>query len=431
MADIAEKHLRQLPVELRKAVEADLHDASHPVPLGRVVAELKQSCDRLEEGTEVALAAAEPGQLLGEIAELHSGYQQFNLQRVRVEGLTKWWPLLAVALSAGLTPLLHDLLSDVPKPDPTKFLLTKAFELLQRLNNPLVVSLLIFLAAWALGRLLLQRQIAARVEFARRWYNDQDRGRFAGVLRRGLAAGGELRLPVDAFVDRVVLDMALSVRGEVTRELRRILDRLNKRQEEMRWLSGQLRLFLRMYGITSEDLRPENGLLRRGNSIVYRYTVERGEDLESMPAGNPDRFRSEQATNAPFAGWEERYSSAFLVPLEFLDRLSRMYENPSEQELTGSGPGSEQKRMTDELRKFLQAYGGFSLGFRLKPQDGVPNARSYCLLPIVWSQLSGIRLELSDRGIGGESLLLAGDTGRAYLLRVQIGIDPKSLVESA
>jgi hypothetical protein len=87
--------------------------------------------------------------------------------------------------------------------------------------------------------------------------------------------------------------------------------------------------------------------------------------------------------------------------------------------------------MTQELRKFLQAYGGFSLGFRLKPQDGVPNARIYCLLPIVWSRLSGIRLELRDRGIGEESILLAGDTGRAYLLRVQIGIDPKSLVESA
>lgn len=431
MADIAENHLRHLPVELRKAVDADLHDASNPVPLGRVIAEMKRSCAELEEGTEAASSVGEVGQLLGEIAELHSDYQQFNLQRVQVEGLRKWWPLLAVALSAGLTPLLHDLLTDVPKPDPTKFLLTKAFELLQRLNNPLIIGLLIFLAAWALGRLALQRQIAARVEFARRWYIDRDRGRFAGVLRRGLAAGGELRLPVDGYVDRVILDMALSVRGEVTRELRRVLERLEARQKEIRWLGDQLRLFLRMYGITSEDLRPESGPLRRGNGSVYRYSVERGEDLASMLAGNQERFRSEQASRAPFAGWEERYSSAFLVPLEFLDRLSRMYENPSQQELTGSGPGSEQERMTHELHSFLQANGKFSLGFLLKPQEGVPSAQSYCLLPTVWSRLTGIRLELRDRGIGEESTHLTGDTGRAYLLRVQIGVDPKSLAESA
>src|SRR5207244_13542697 len=111
------------------------------------------------------------------------------------------------------------------------------------------------------------------------------------------------------------------------RELGRVLDLLRERRREILWLRDQLRGFLRMHGFTGEDLRPEAGRLKQ-NTTGIRYTIERGEDLDAMLRGNPavaERFLSAQAVHTPFKGWEERYSRAFLVPLEFLDRLSGLY----------------------------------------------------------------------------------------------------------
>lgn len=431
MTEIAGRHLARLPEELRIGVNTDLHHPRDPAPVGRVIAELEESLAALELIPPVETPP--PGQadeLMRNIEVLHSNYALFQEERVQVEGLRRWWPLQAVALASGATPVVNALLSDIPRPASMSFLADRAWTALQWINNPLVIGGLLFIVIWLLG-LTLHRSIAARIDRARRFYSDPERGRFVDRLRSGMRPEGGLRAPIDAVADRLLIDIALSVRAEVSRELGRVLDRLRERHREILWLRDQLRGFLRMHGVTGEDMRPEMGRLSR-NGTGIRYGMERGEDFENMLRSNPpgpERFRSTQISQAPFAGWDDRYSRAFLIPIEFLDRLSSVYKDPYQQELAQPGSGPEQKRLAEEFRDFLAQRGSFSLAFQFKAQEGVPPDQRYCLLPPAWKLLPGVMPALADLRMSDHSVLTGADSGRAYLLRLQAGVDPKCLLE--
>ena len=433
MLQISKDHLVRLPDELRDGIDADLHHARDPVPLGAVVGELERMLERLERvGQDAPSRRGEAEVQLQDLARLHAAYRGFLGGRVRIEGLRQWWPLLAIALAGGATPIVVDLLSELPPPDPMSFLQTQLHGVLRWLANPLAVGLLLFLLAWGLGARALQGRIAARMERARRFYTDAERGRLIDRLRGGLAAGGALRAPIDRFLDRLLLDMALSVRGEVSRELGVAAARLRERRREMLWLREQLRAFLDLHRLSADEQRPGlDWLIRDGTGI--RHTVERGQDLEDMLRGNPptaERFRSTQASQLPFARWAERYSPAFLYPLDFIARLSQIYKDPFLQELSQPGAGPEQQRRAREFLDFLKQYGSFALAFRWKRQEGVPPHRRYCLLPAVWRTLPQVLPALSGLGVGEESVLPGVDVARAYLLRLQTGVEPESLVET-
>ncbi|HEV7766148.1 MAG TPA: hypothetical protein VGQ76_14180 [Thermoanaerobaculia bacterium] len=430
---VTETHLAPLPKKLRAGIHADLHDETDPVPVGGVIAELENLVHSLEQIPEVIPPRPEDKEdLLNGIAKLHGDYDQFDAQRVDVEGLRTWWPLLGLALATGLTPLVHQLLGEIPKPDPLRFLLTRGYAALQWLNNPLAIGALLFAGTWAIGSLLFQGSIAARVDRTRRYYKHPDQGRFVDRLRRGLRAGGALREPVDYLLDRLLYDMALSIRGDVTREIGRVLGRLKDRRREILWLRDQLRGFLGLHGFKGENLSPAPGKLHR-NDTGIRYALERAEDFELMLRSNPAipvRFRSTQTSQAPFAGWDERYSRAFLVPLEFLDRLSQSYEDPFQRELAQPGTGPEQERMAREILKILEQHGRFGLAFRFDQQEGLPPDQRFCLLPALWQRLKGVPAALSDLRMTDRSVLTSEDAGRGYLLRLQAGIAPKCLVET-
>ncbi len=432
MAGISRNHLARLPSALQAGIDADLHDENNPVAVGAAINELETLYVRLEDLRSVeppSPAAAE--QFLQRIEKLHDEYACFHQERVDTEGLRRWWPLLAIALAAGLTPIVHEFLADIPPPDSMRFLLGRAHAFLQRINNPIIVGLSLFLGSWTVGALTFQRGLTSRLERGRRFYNDAERGRFVDRLRSGLKPGGPLRAPVDHLIDRILYTMALSIRGEVTREVGRVLSRLRERSREMVWLRDQLRDFLRMHGFTGEELKPDRGRLDRDGTGM-RHAIERGEDFEAMLKGNPpipDRFRSTQASGAPFAGWDERYSRTFLVPLEFLDRLSRIYKDPFQQELARPGRGPEQQRIARELLDFLARNGRFGLAFRFEAQEGVPPDQRYCLVPPLWRHLEGVEFALSGLRMNEQSILEGGDNGRGYLLRLQSGVDPRCLLE--
>jgi hypothetical protein len=432
MAAIAQKHLARLPAELRAGINADLQDTRDPVAIGVVIDELEGLLERLDKPPDVE--PPPPGgveNVLSGIEQLHDAYERFQQERVDVEGLRRWWPLLAIALAAGLTPLVTELLADIPPPDATRFLLGRAHAALQRVNNPLIIGFLLFLGSWSVGALAFQRNIAARIDRSRRFFSDIDRGRFVDRLRSGLKPGGALRAPVDHLIDRLLFEMKLSVRGEVTRELGRVLVHLRERRREMLWLRDQLREFLRMHGFAGEDLRPDAGRLDR-NGTGIRYAMERSEDFEAMLRSNPpgpERFRSTQASDAPFGEWDERYSRSFLVPLEFLDRLSRIYKDPFQQELAHPGEGPEQARIGRELLAFLDERSRFGLAFRFEAQEGVPPDVRYGLMPPLWQGLENVRSALSGLRMSDKAVLTGDDDGRGYLLRLQAGVDPKCLLE--
>ncbi|MFL6244782.1 MAG: hypothetical protein ACJ74H_02065 [Thermoanaerobaculia bacterium] len=430
MAKVSSTALVTLPDDFRSGVDADLHDARRPRTMGSVIAEIEASLARLDRAPEAVLPSSEAsGQALRRMTDLHGAYGAFHRGTLRVEGLRRFWPLFAIALAAGFTPIVHELLGDIPKPSSLRFLADRAYALLQWIDNPAVLGLLLFALVLAIGAAGFHPRIAARIERARRWYLDPARGRFIDRVRSGLRPGGTLRQDIDGRVDRVLLEMTLSVRGVVSRELGRVLERLGDRKREILWLREQLRGFLRMHGITGEDLRADDGRLRRDETGV-RHAVERGEDLEAVLRSNhgPERFRDVQTSQMPFAGWHERYSRAFLAPLEFLERLSALYHDPFQQELSRPGIGPEQQRLTAEIQEFLKGQ-PLELGFNFVAQEGLPPDRRYALLPPLWRGLRGVMPALADRGIGEASVFSGAETGRAYLLRLRTGVETKCLVE--
>jgi hypothetical protein len=308
------------------------------------------------------------------------------------------------------------------------FLLDRAFAALQSANHPAAVGAMLFMFGWGIGGIGVQRGISARLARAKRYYTDAERGRFIDRLRSALTPGGALRHVVDQHIDRALLEMERSARDVVTRELEHACTRLEERCREMRWLRDQLRDFLRVNGITREDLTPDDGKLVR-NTTGIRYTVERGDDLLSMMKTNPpteDRFRSKQAELMPLRAWSERYSDEFLSPLDFLERLSGGYRDPFEQELARAGTGPQQRRLIDELGLFLKR--SFQLALDFHAQDGVQPDRHFALIPSGWRELPGVRPALSALRINEQSTIATDDTGRLYLLWLQTGVDPKCLL---
>lgn len=428
------ERLDQLPAELAEGIAADLHHDRRPVPLGRVVrtleeaaAELEAAADRTEPETAEddggAAASAGPAEAArAELDALTDAYRRFRRGQVRLDGLRQqWWPLWAAVLAAGLTPSLRALIAEIPPPDPTKVLLVKAYGALQWTANPIALAVILFLAVWALGATWFQKLAAARQSRAARFYHDADRGRFADRLRAELSETGTLGAPLYRELELTLEDTALSVRGAVSREIARALERLRERRREMLWLAGELRDFLKLHGVTLAEGWHELDRRRRDGTGI-RQSAERGEDLERILERNPpspERFRSTQADERPFEGWDERYGDTFLFPLPFLDRLSRIYDEGVE--LTDPGP---------DFLAFLDRHGSFDLAFAWKAQDGLPADRRYSLLPAAWHRRPGLVERLADLRTSEDDVLVGADAARAYLLRLRTGIAPRCLLEA-
>lgn len=433
MVTISQEKLSRVGEDIRGAVGEDLRHDRRPVPLGTLLAEVESALGELEEAPPPPPVPPAPDPVFRDLEQRHGDYLRFNEERLDPEGNRHWWLLFALVLTAGLVFPVVDLLESVPEPDPLDFLLVKARQALGWITNPLGVAPLLFLAFWGVGRLGLQPRLASRVERGRRFYKDPDRGRFVHHLRSALGPGGALRLPCEHFLAGLVATNALSVRGEVSRELGRIADHLRERHREMEWLRRQMREFLTMHGLRFDGGNHELTRLEKDGTGI-RFSVEQTEDFEKMLAVNPpapERYRSTQAGHNPFAQWDRLYSPAFLHPVELIDRLSAIYKDPFLKELARAGTGPEQERRARELLEFLRRHGRFDLAFGWQQQDGLPTDRHLCLLPARWRALPGVLRELADLRMPEESVHTGMDVARAYLLRLQFGVDPGCLREGS
>ncbi|HZF09275.1 MAG TPA: hypothetical protein VFE33_10845 [Thermoanaerobaculia bacterium] len=438
--EIGREQLAGLAGRLETALEADLHHPRQPVPLGTVLSELEEAWSALE-GTSwpVETAGEEAGDSTPlrapRTGETHTAYRRFADRRVSARGLRSWWPLFALTLALGLTPVATDLLGDLPALSPhAAFWRTQLHALAIWLQSrPAVLAPLFAVATWALAGMPLQRGIARRLERAGRFFTDGERGRLVDRLRADLAPGGALRRAAERRLSGLLDDLRLAVATEVGHELGRLVTRLRDRRQEMTWLRDQLRAFLGLHGLSTEDDPDLLGLIRDDTGI--RHGVERGEDFARMLERNPptpERFLSLQAEAAPFTGWADKYSDAFLYSLAFIDRLSRIYRDPLEEELARPDAGPRQSARAEELLAFLAGKGTFDLALGFKAQEGVPPDRRYALLPAGWRRLPGVLAALADLRMSGEQQVLDGTDGaRAYLLRLQLGVAPSCLVEAA
>ena len=416
---LSQERLAGLPTVLRSGIEAALHHERQPAPLGAVIREVELALQELAQATVSPGPAAAGATALAQLGSQHTAFRRFQAEQLDAGSLRYWWPLFAGALGLGLTPLVLELL---PR-------LSTAELALWLSRHPSVVAIALTALFWGLGAGLMQRSIRGGIERARRFWSDPGRGRLTDRLLRQLRLEGELGRPLAQVLDRLYANMVLSVRGEVTRELGQSLKHLQERRRELLWLQGQLREFLRLYGLVGDEQRHEGLRLRQENTGI-RYVVEQYEDFERMLQTNPpaaERFLSMQADTKPFSGWNQPYSDVFLYPLRFIDKLSRKYRDPFLEELARPGTGIEQTARAREFRDFLNHYGAFAPAFSYKTQTGAPD-RLYCLLPQVWLGLQGIRDTLRDLGVVEQNIIVGEDVARAYLLRIQTGMEPACLL---
>jgi hypothetical protein len=420
--DITEKRLINLTDDLKAGIQADLHDSREPVTLGAVIREIDNALQELDIPPESSKTlettvspVSEREQVLHNATRIYAQYAYFVQERLKIERFKRWWILFSLILTVGLTPVIVDWLGNIPEPDKLDRFLIMAYDTLQMVNNPVGISLLLFFTTWLLGAKLFHRRIHKRLERGREFWTHPEKGRFMSYVRRILQPDGVLRKPSEDFLERLLNDMALSIRTEVRHNLDRVAVNLRERQREILWLREQLRDFLKLHGISvgsqHEDFAPPD-------TTNVRYSIERVDDLASRLRTNPptpERFRSTQAEVKPFTGWDKRYSERFLYPLNFIDSLLPLYES-----LSANENGEDIAR---QFLAFLKQRGSFNVAFFWPAQEGVPPPQSFCLLPESWTRLSQIMPNLSDMGISGTHIHKSQDESRAYLLQLQMGID--------
>jgi len=420
---LSRDRLSRLQSDLEAAIETDLHEREHPVPLGVILREVDDTL------AELAALEPAPGEAPTELEELSrcleevtGSYERFRTDRLHVDKLQLWWFLFALATSVGVAPLLTRLLQDVPRPDPLgSHLLALGWAALQKVADPIAMSLLVLGIAWGIGGIWVQRRIHRRLKRAERAFQDPQQGRLADRLRQALGPGGSLRTPIEERLDRLVQDLVLTVRSAVRRELGRVREWLGERHREMGWLRQQLHDFGRVHGGTLDD-RSE-----------IRWAVEGPGEYERMLSHNPPsppRYRSTQRELHPFAEWNQPWCDAFLYPLSFIERLSSIYRDPIERELSRPGEGPEQERWASAFQEFVERHGGSPVAFQWIRQDGLPPEERFCLLPPLWRNLRNVRGALGDIAVDERHLLVSRDTARSYLLRIQGGVDSSFLVAS-
>ncbi len=434
LSQIRRESLEPFPKRLQDAVSQALGSSARPASLASVLQELESAADQIQsnlprppdEKAEPPPDEPAPDQDWQALKEAQAQYHRFRASQVDAARHRSRWPLLlALILAVAISPLAPQAIAAWE--GHSNHILRSLHEWL---SSPIILLPLLSLAFFGIAFLAVPSSILKRVQFGLRFFTDKERGRLSAALRQLLAPGGPVRSPVDEMISRRVEDFSYSVRGSVGSELQRVIRRLRERRREMLWLRQQLREFLRMHGIDSQQESPGFELSRQDQSGV-RHSLERLQDLSRILAYNPpqrDRFRSTQSEFSPFEGWQEQYCETFLHPIDFLDRLSLIYqERVTEREEGQLSQGQEE--WLSRLVEFISKSGRFDVGFIWAAAEGHTVRANYCVMPPAWSRLQGVRAALEGQAFTEARRFAGEDPDRAYLLRVQLAIPPEHLLE--
>jgi hypothetical protein len=291
---------------------------------------------------------------------------------------------------------------------------------------PILVPLCVALV-WLVGTLFVAPWLARRVARGRNVFVHPERGLLTDRIREAVR-GGSLGHSMDAHAANLMREMAQRLKSEVWWEVARIRDLLTLRRREMDWLKLSLRDFQTVHGMSIEGPPRLDPRLAQGRRC--RHSLERDEDLREMLALNPpipDRFRSAQAERKPFTGWDQKFCDTFLHPLTFLEDLSQEYERtPSNQ---FAAVESTRADRAEKLIAAVRQIGSFSPGMQWSSRDGgaAAHPENYCYLPQDWRSLPAVMDQLHALGWMEARVFSTDQSDRAYLLKLQFGLQPARL----
>lgn len=430
-ADI-EASVAATPARVRERIELLLHRSEEPLSIGAVIDALNTAIAELQSEARPKMEPERHETHFGILREVYEKYSAEKAEQVHPSSLQSFWWLFVLIAAAGLTPALAELLRNLPVPDPltTHNVLRKAHRALTWLAQPPGIGVLALITyAVLLGVCLgtIHRFVRSRVSIALGFFTHPTRGRMTFAVRQLLYGPQGIERALLRDATRARDDLLRRWRTDLAQELLRFVSRLEERRREMHWLQKQMRDYLKAHGIEESG---DNTGVRADREGHIRRVIMGNQDFERILANNPPtpaRFASEQSQQKPFKDWNEAYSDTFLHPLDFLERLSALYQTPLNLELRRAGEGPEQQRRLEELRTFLEDQ-PCQLALKWAPKKGVPEASKYCVMGESWRAQRETHRTLDHVGIPVERILDGPDESRVYTLMVQLGVAPEHLL---
>ena len=398
----------------RQEVDVAIRSDHGSETLGGVIARLTRVITALEHADGETQLGEPPPPAIDELEVMHRRYLAFAQRQVRPDGLRRWWPAVALALGLLATPIaaeglteLADTIAGTPVArwdDEVRWLSLHAW----------IPGVAIVLFTWAVLRRWGGAAVEARVERARRFFTDPERGRLADRLRR--AIDRLLEQPLIRLVASARVRRRRQATRRVLQEVRRTRRLLEMRREEVRWLTGQLKAFLRLHGIVEQERGTYRFIDDTPRLTKPRIRLEAERDLKdvSVPVNEHDAGAYQHQWKI-FDGWSAERSAGLLDPLAFLERLN-VHMNVLRDTRR---PHDDWERVKTVLTPDIVV----SQGILWLSAEGLPAPERVAVVPDEWRQHLSDQLE----DLGYRAGAAPSPSGRLFLLEFRTNV-PEALM---
>jgi hypothetical protein len=409
--------LEKFADQLRARVEAALVTGPHEHTLGSVLKTLQEILGRQGDIAVLSETADERPELKDELDATHRKFLGFS-ERQLVAGRARiWWAMLAVSVALLAMPAAAEGLTELS--------LTLVGSPLSGLSPALdwlalhtgAVGVVVLATTWlALGH-WGQRALARRVARARAFFTDSQRGRLRDRARRLIEQ--RVRLPLTHEVATAQARSRQVVVRAATLEVGRVVRRLERRRDEIRWLIGQLRDFLQMNGVEAHSgrVRFAGG---RSNVARPRIRLETDADLEafSLPVSESEAA-SFQVSWRLLEDWKKERSPFLLDPLAFLDWL--------QERVRARKADADSTLSVERVKQALVNLPTAMLAFHWLGATNLPTEQTLAVLPFEWRTC--LRQAVTDEHFEVRQAENADPpSGRIFLLTYVTDVDEDRMV---
>jgi hypothetical protein len=372
--------LERFADQLRARVEAALVIGPNAQTLGSVLRTLNLILDRQGDVAVLSETADERPELTADLEAAHRKFLAFSERQVVAARARAWWAMLAASIALLAMPAVAEGFTELSLTLTGSSLsgLVPAVEWLAA--HPVAIGVAVLGLTWAALGHWGQRAVAHRVARARAFFTDPQRGRLRDRARRLIEQ--RVRLPLTHEVATAQSRSRQVVVRAATLDVGRVVRRLERRRDEIRWLVAQLRDFLQMNGIEAHSgrVRFAGG---RSNVARPRVRLETDQDLEefSLPV-SASEAASYQISWRLLENWSKERSRFLLDPLAFLDWL--------QERVRARRPNAEGHLSVDRVEAALERLPAAMLAFHWLGATDLPNEQTLAVLPREWrSHLRG------------------------------------------
>jgi len=421
LSDIRRKELSKFKEEIIEAISYDLNDSRYPVPIGKLIDILQKQIDEIKELQEKKSTKPDKADSFlnmsyvgNTIAKFYGWYADFLKHRINQQKIRYIWIGFSFVLSMLYMPSFMYALffvgSDV---GPASIISDRAHFFS---GHPLFIFVILMFITSVTLSAKAQKYITKKLKSANDWFTQTLRGRLIHALN---AVSRN-----DKLFNKLHDDVYNSLYSEIQQSLHEVKELLEKRRDEMNWLTKSLTDFKKRFKFTDSDTA-----VLQWDGASIRYEIRKNSDLDKIQsrlvAENHKYADRLESAPACFKDWQNRYDSIFLSPLSFIGQLSKLYSKPFYEDVLRDTEGNN----TEEIMKYLR-YSSQNLtdGLELLQQEGLYESIKYALLSQEFRGIDKVERQiLSHFSIDENHIIDLKKPLRIYLLSIKLGMHKKVL----